>query len=178
MTPNPDDAPPHNDAGDGQQEAGFQDAKAEQDAAERLLGWWQQRLNQWLTDPQTLAQVSQHWLRWQEWMVSQGMTAAQAASAPAYPGFHAGAPTPSPNSVNPQNTAADNPNVDPTQNSQPEESQPRDAQPVHPQYPDNQMANELASKLLERLDALEQRLAKVERQQQQQQQRHDTPFTA
>lgn len=128
MIPPPDHGKTHSDPGGGANSSGHDDAKATADAAEQLLGWWQQRINQWLTDPQTLAQASQQWLRWQEWLASQGMTAPTGAASP----FTGAPPSPAPSPTNPADQSDD---------------------------------QDALQRLANRLDQLEQRLARLEQQQ-------------
>ncbi|MBU3654762.1 MAG: hypothetical protein FGM23_00110 [Alphaproteobacteria bacterium] len=132
MIPPPDHGKTHSDPGGGTNSPGHDDAKATADAAEQLLGWWQQRINQWLTDPQTLAQASQQWLRWQEWLASQGMTAPTGAASP----FAGAPPSPAPSPASSPTNPAD-------------QSDDHDA----------------LQRLANRLDQLEQRLARLEQQQ-------------
>jgi hypothetical protein len=103
MIPPPDHGKTHSDPGGGASSSGHDDARATADAGEKLLVWWQQRINQWLTDPQTLAQASQQWLRWQEWLATQGMTASTGAASP----FAGTPPSPAPSPTNPAGQSDD-----------------------------------------------------------------------
>ena len=103
MIPPPDHGKTHSDPGGGASSSGHDDARATADAGEKLLVWWQQRINQWLTDPQTLAQASQQWLRWQEWLASQGMTSSEGAASP----FAGTPPAPAPSPTNPAGQSDD-----------------------------------------------------------------------
>ncbi len=158
MIPPPDHGKTHSDPGGGANSPGHDDAKATADAAEQLLGWWQQRINQWLTDPQTLAQASQQWLRWQEWLASQGMTAPTGAASP----FTGAPPSPAPSPINPTSQTDGQPGGQPDDHA----ACPPTGQENAPTVASCHDAIErLAAQLANRLDQLEQRLARLEQQQ-------------